>query len=70
MNAVEELKRVASAVEHRLTALETEISGVKKWLMGIFASIIVAVIGLILHHVLSTPVQAAKAALTVLRWIL
>jgi len=56
-------------VEHRLTAVETslkdicenhlphllaEIREVKKWVLGIVAGVVVAIIMLVLHHILGS----------------
>jgi len=72
-----ELEKVATTVEHRLSDLETKVDGlcdeakaIKVWVLGIFASVIITVIGLVLHHVLTNPGTAAKLALKTLLWIL
>ena len=73
------------SLEHRLTEIETTLKDVcnnhlphlqhgidvvRNWVLGIFASVILTVVGLVLHHILTNPGQAAQMALAVLRWSL
>jgi len=71
-------------IEHRLTELETTLKDicenhlphlqhgidvVRNWVLGIFASVILTVIGLVVHHILTNPGTSAKLALMAFRWI-
>lgn len=66
-----DLEKVASIVEHRLSGLEAKVDDLRDnaktltvWMLGIFASVLVTVVGLVVHHILTDPAGASIALKT------